>query len=75
MTARWENGPGETYPLHEHPYRKRLVVEQGGITFHLTKQGRKVELHAGDKLDIPAGTPHSATVGPNGVVCVETHEA
>ena len=70
---RWENGPGETYPVHDHPYHKHLVVERGSITFHMMKPNRIVELHVGDTLDIPANTPHSATVGPSGVVCVETH--
>jgi hypothetical protein len=30
-----------------------------------------VRLVCGDRLDLPAGTPHAATVGPNGVTCWE----
>ncbi len=73
MTERWTNGPGATYAVHDHPYDKRLVVKRGSITFHLTREGRDVPLRAGDKLTLLAGTPHGATVGPDGVTCVETH--
>ena len=37
--------------------------------FHLADQD--VELRAGDRLDIEPGTEHAATVGPDGVRCVE----
>lgn len=74
MTERWTNGAGATYPVHEHPYRKVLVVEQGSVTFHLTREGRDVLLRAGDTLALLAGTPHAATVGPDGVTCLETHD-
>jgi len=29
------------------------------------------ELRPGDRLDVDPGTPHGATVGPEGVTCVE----
>ena len=32
-----------------------------------------MELAAGDRLELPAGTAHDAIVGPNGVVCLEAH--
>ncbi|MBI4354326.1 MAG: cupin [Candidatus Omnitrophica bacterium] len=73
MTERWTNGAGATYPVHEHPYRKVLIVEQGSITFHLILEQRDVVLRAGEQLDLPPHTPHEATVGPDGVTCVETH--
>jgi quercetin dioxygenase-like cupin family protein len=66
----WTNGPGAQYAVHAHPYRKILYVEQGSITF--TPVGREpIEMHAGDRLDLPAGTAHGAVVGPDGVVCWE----
>ena len=37
--------------------------------FHLEQED--VELRAGDRLDIEPGTEHAATVGPDGVRCVE----
>jgi hypothetical protein len=37
--------------------------------FH-TDEG-DIALSAGDRLDLPAGTPHAATVGASGCACVE----
>ena len=65
----WANGPGDTYCRHEHPRAKVLFCLEGSIVFH-TDDG-DVELEAGDRLDLPAGTPHAATVGPSGCSCVE----
>lgn len=69
----WSNGPGARYPAHEHDYDKVLVVERGSITFGLPVYGEAVELRAGDRLDLPAGTTHDALVGPDGVTCLEAH--
>lgn len=65
----WSNGPGDTYGRHDHPYHKVLYCSEGTITFHL--RGGDVELGPGDRLDIEPGTEHAATVGPEGVTCVE----
>lgn len=65
----WSNGPGHRYGRHRHSYRKVLVCTAGSITFH-TDAG-DVELLPGDRLDLPAGTAHAATVGPRGVTCWE----
>ncbi|MGH2711980.1 MAG: cupin domain-containing protein [Actinomycetota bacterium] len=65
----WSNGAGDTYGWHDHPYHKVLYCFEGTITFHL--RDGDVELKAGDRLDIEPGTEHSATVGPDGVTCVE----
>ena len=65
----WSNEPGDEYGWHEHPYHKVLFCSEGSIVFHL-REG-DVELGPGDRLDIDPGTEHSATVGPNGVTCVE----
>jgi quercetin dioxygenase-like cupin family protein len=66
---RWSNGPGDTYPAHRHGYRKVLFCVSGSITFHTAEADR--ELLPGDRLDLPAGVEHSATVGPGGVTCLE----
>lgn len=68
---RWSNGPGAVYAVHEHPYAKVLIVAQGEITFQMP--GREVRMGPGDRLDLPAHTPHGAIVGPHGVVCWEAH--
>jgi mannose-6-phosphate isomerase-like protein (cupin superfamily) len=65
----WGNGPGDPYPRHEHARAKLLFCLEGSITFH-TDDG-DIVLEAGDRLDLPAGTPHAATVGPSGCACVE----
>lgn len=65
----WSNQPDYVYGEHEHPYHKVLFCTDGSITFH-TPQGDQV-LHPGDRLDLPPATPHSATVGPDGVTCME----
>ncbi len=71
---RWSNAPGDRYAAHTHPYHKVLYVVEGSITFEL-HPGGPIELQAGDRLDLPAGTLHSAVVGPAGVVCLEGHRA
>ena len=68
---RWSNGPGAVYAVHRHPYHKVLYVLSGSITFTLHPSGGARRLQPGDRLDLPAGTEHSALVGPEGVVCVE----
>lgn len=65
----WSNSPGAVYARHEHEYDKVLYCIQGSIVFH-TSEG-DVRLAPGDRLDLPAGTPHSATVGADGVTCWE----
>jgi quercetin dioxygenase-like cupin family protein len=58
---------------HEHDYDKVIAVESGSIRFGLTDRGESVELAAGDRLELPASTSHSAVVGPAGVTCLEAH--
>jgi quercetin dioxygenase-like cupin family protein len=67
---RWGNGPGDTYGWHQHPYHKVLYCVRGSIAFH-ARDGEDVELGPGDRLDIEPGTEHAATVGPEGVECME----
>lgn len=65
----WSNGPGVTFDWHHHPFHKVLFCSEGSIVFH-TRDG-DVELRPGDRLDIEPGTEHAATVGSDGVSCVE----
>ena len=73
----WGNGPGDRYGAHSHDYHKVLFCLDGSITFHLldgdtnADANAEMELSAGDRLDLPPGTEHSATVGPDGVECIE----
>jgi quercetin dioxygenase-like cupin family protein len=65
----WGNAPGDVYGRHAHAYDKILYCVSGGITFH-TDAG-DFDLRPGDRLEVDAGTAHSATVGPEGVECME----
>ena len=65
----WANGPGDRYGVHDHGYHKVLFCLTGSIAFHVG--GADVGLSAGDRLDLEPGTPHAATVGPQGCECIE----
>ncbi len=65
----WANGAGDRYGRHSHSYHKVLYCLSGSIVFH-TSEG-DVALEPGDRLDVEPGTGHAATVGPQGVECLE----
>ncbi|MCA1674872.1 MAG: AraC family ligand binding domain-containing protein [Actinobacteria bacterium] len=65
----WSNSTDTVYEWHDHTYHKRLYCTSGHITFH-TDEG-DFELRPGDRLDIDPATSHGATVGAEGVTCVE----
>jgi uncharacterized protein YjlB len=69
----WSNGPHDRYAAHDHGYDKVIVVSSGSITFGLPDRSAAVELHVGDRLDLPARTSHDAVVGSDGVSCLEAH--
>lgn len=50
-----------------------IYCVSGSITFGLPELSREVPLGTGDKLDLSAGVKHTATVGPDGVICLEAH--
>ena len=70
----WSNGPHDVYSAHSHSYDKVIYVVQGSITFSLPELDQKLTLKAGDRLDLPANIVHAASVGPQGVVCLEAHK-
>ncbi len=67
---RWSNVPRARYGVHSHGYRKILYVTDGSITF-LPVGAPPAAMQAGDRIEIPALTPHAALVGTEGVVCWE----
>lgn len=73
----WSNGPGDRYAAHVHTYDKVIVVASGSIRFGLAGAAggghTTIELARGDRLELPAGTSHDATVGTDGVTCLEAH--
>lgn len=66
----WSNGPGDRYAAHAHGYTKVLYCTSGSIDFQLDG-GRTLSLRPGDRMELPAGTRHSAVVGPEGCTCIE----
>jgi quercetin dioxygenase-like cupin family protein len=67
----WSNRPGDRYAPHTHDYDKVLYCVEGTITFTLEVEERRLQLTAGDRMVLPAGTVHSAEVGPGGCTCIE----
>jgi quercetin dioxygenase-like cupin family protein len=65
----WSNQGGFEYAEHTHPHHKVLFCLAGSITFHTP--GGDLSMGPGDRLDLPAETPHAATIGPDGVTCME----
>ena len=65
----WSNEPGFRYAEHEHPFHKVLFCIDGSITFHTADSD--IALGPRDRLDLPQGTVHRDTVGPEGVTCME----
>lgn len=71
--SRWQNGPGDRYGWHRHPYDKVLYCVAGSITFRTHEAD--VELSPGDRMELHVGTEHAADVGPDGVSCIEAARA
>ncbi|GCF09262.1 cupin domain-containing protein [Dictyobacter arantiisoli] len=77
----WSNAAGDTYTPHTHSYDKVLYCVRGSIRFTLPDQldvyGHAIyaNLASGDCMILPAGTRHSAQVGPQGVTCMEAARA
>jgi quercetin dioxygenase-like cupin family protein len=57
---RWYDVPGATYPSHHHTQDECVWVLKGEIHFEIA--GQRFELRAGDRLYLPAGSPHTARV-------------
>ena len=70
-THTWGNGPDVSYGPHTHPHDKVLCCVSGSIVFHAVSGD--VALVPGDRMELPAGIEHSATVGSDGVECVEAY--
>jgi quercetin dioxygenase-like cupin family protein len=58
--ARYDYPPGTYFPPHQHDVDKIAAVLDG--RFRLAMEGYEVVLGAGDWLEVPRGTVHSAEV-------------
>lgn len=60
----WTDAPGAHYASHAHENDESLWVLAGEITFEVADVAYR--LGPGDRLQLPAGTRHAATVGADG---------
>ncbi len=68
----WQDKPGTVYAEHSHQGKVVLYITEGSID--VTIGGVTHQLKTGDRFDVPPHTPHSATVGPDGVQFVVGEE-
>jgi len=64
QTYVWEDNPNASYPDHTHPTETAHLILSGEMT--LTMEGDSHTYRAGERCDVPAGTVHSAHMGPSG---------
>lgn len=60
--------PGREHRTHTHPTDETLLIVDGAIKFYW--DGDEAECDSGDRLLLPAGTPHGSVAGPSGCVYV-----
>lgn len=63
-----QDKPDAVYPPHSHEEKSSMCVTDGSIIFEIN--GQTQEVTAGNRIDIPANTEHSAVVGPEGVIYI-----
>ncbi len=60
----WQDGPNASYPDHTHAATTAHVMLEGEMA--LTMAGKTQTFRSGERCDVPAGTVHSAKMGPRG---------
>jgi uncharacterized protein YjlB len=61
--------PGKLHDWHSHSVHERLVVLSGSMVVAWLSPGgtqSEREVTAGDRIELPAGTVHRSTAGPQG---------
>ena len=64
----WTDPAGTVYPVHSHDYAEVRVVVRGLLRVGLPETGEELTLGPGDRLDLPANSPHWADVSGQGPV-------
>ncbi len=59
----WYDVPGVIYPKHKHTDDECIWVLRGVIQFAI--QDENYVMESGDRIYLPANTPHTATVPPS----------
>lgn len=60
----WEDAPNTVYQIHQHKDKVVLYILEGEVTFDFSSTKKVVK--AGERIDVPPKTDHSAVVGPEG---------
>ncbi len=63
---KWYDVPGAAYPMHRHSQDECLWILKGELILEV--DGKEVSLKAGDRIYLPARTPHTAKVPTDGSV-------
>ncbi len=66
--SEWADPAGTVYPVHAHEYPEVRVVVRGSLRVGLPETSEEFILAPGDRLDLPANTPHWADVQGHGPV-------
>ena len=69
----WSYPPGLRLAEQSFEYDVVVVVVEGSITYGLTGYGVGIMLNPGERMDMPAGSPHDAVAGPKGGSYLEAH--
>ncbi len=64
----WQDTSEVFYSDHTHPTLTAHIILRGEMK--LTVNGESKTYHPGDRCDLPAGTVHSALMGPQGCRCL-----
>jgi quercetin dioxygenase-like cupin family protein len=60
--SEWTDPAGTVYPVHTHAYGEVRVILRGALRVGLPETGEEFILGPGDRIDLPADTPHWADV-------------
>lgn len=60
----WQDAPNAFYPDHTHAVETAHIILDGEMT--LAQGGETRTYSAGERCDVPAGSVHSAKMGPRG---------
>ena len=60
----WTDAPDTEYKEHAHKDRVSFFLVEGGLS--MTLGGKTIIIQVGERMDVPVGVKHTATIGPHG---------